>query len=297
MQKKLPLRDSDACPFPAVAPDVFGYQNVMVNVFAVRSGPGHWVLIDAGLPYSAGPIRNWVKKTLGPDYPPKAILLTHGHFDHVGALKTLAEEWDVPVYAHAAEMKYLNGTAPYPPPNPMADRGMMSWLSPLYPRGPIRVGTRLQTLPEDGSVPYLSNWRWVYTPGHTDGHVSFWRESDRCLIAGDAVITTQQESALAVATQRLQMEGPPAYFTPDWSSAKSSVEKLAALEPAIVATGHGIPVTGDSARQIATLAAEFDEIAVPCYPSWWKWAGVAIAVTGILMTSLLNKRRQSPSIP
>ena len=60
---------------------------------------------------------------------PAAILLTHGHFDHVGALKTLAEEWDVPVYAHTLELPYLTGRSSYPPPDPSVGGGAMAAMS------------------------------------------------------------------------------------------------------------------------------------------------------------------------
>ena len=76
---------------------------------------------------------------------------------------------------------------------------MMPLLAPLFPRRPIDVSRWLQRLPEDGSVPQMPGWRWIHTPGHTPGHISFWRERDRTIIAGDAFITTNQESAYAVA--------------------------------------------------------------------------------------------------
>lgn len=75
----------------------------------------------------------------------------------------------------------------------------MPLLVPLFPRRPIDVSRWLQRLPEDGSVPQMPGWRWIHTPGHTPGHISFWRERDRTIIAGDAFITTNQESAYAVA--------------------------------------------------------------------------------------------------
>ena len=75
----------------------------------------------------------------------------------------------------------------------------MPLLAPLFPRRPIDVSRWLQRLPEDGSVPQMHGWRWIHTPGHTPGHISFWRERDRTIIAGDAFITTNQESAYAVA--------------------------------------------------------------------------------------------------
>ena len=140
----------------------------------------------------------------------------------------------------------------------------MSLLSPLFPRGPIDVSAWLHPLPDDGSVPGMPDWRWIATPGHSPGHVSLWRETDRTLIAGDAFITTTQESAYAVATQSAELHGPPMYFTPDWPSARRSVETLAGLEPEIVVTGHGRAMRGDAMRSaLHTLAWDFDRIAVP----------------------------------
>ena len=140
----------------------------------------------------------------------------------------------------------------------------MPLLAPLFPRGPIDVSHWLQPLPSDGSLPHLPGWRWIHTPGHTPGHISLWRERDRTIIAGDAFITTNQESAYAVAMQAEEMHGPPKYFTPDWSAAKSSVQSLAALEPNIVVTGHGRAMRGPQMlAALQKLAGDFDRIAVP----------------------------------
>jgi glyoxylase-like metal-dependent hydrolase (beta-lactamase superfamily II) len=137
-------------------------------------------------------------------------------------------------------------------------------LSRFYPKGPVDVSEWLQPLPEDGSVPGMPGWRWLPTPGHTAGHVSFWREVDRAVIAGDAFITTDQESAYAVARQKPEIQGPPMYFTPDWPSAKASVRMLADLEPELAITGHGLAIKGDELRYgLKMLADRFDEIAVP----------------------------------
>jgi glyoxylase-like metal-dependent hydrolase (beta-lactamase superfamily II) len=104
----------------------------------------------------------------------------------------------------------------------------------------------------------------VHTPGHTPGHISLWREADRTIIAGDAFITTAQESAYAVAVQAEELHGPPQYFTPDWTSARRSVEALAAKEPELVVTGHGRAMRGPQMRSaLQLLARDFDRIAVP----------------------------------
>jgi glyoxylase-like metal-dependent hydrolase (beta-lactamase superfamily II) len=140
----------------------------------------------------------------------------------------------------------------------------MAAVSPLFPRGPFDFRPRMHMLPEDGAVPGLADWRWVHTPGHTPGHVSLFRDSDRALIAGDAFVTTKQESLIAALTQRPELHGPPAYYTPDWGSAWESVELLSALEPALAATGHGRPMRGPAMREgLRDLARNFDRLAVP----------------------------------
>lgn len=140
----------------------------------------------------------------------------------------------------------------------------MAALARFYPRGPINLGSRIRALPEDGSVPAMPGWRWIHTPGHTAGHVSFFRDADRTLIAGDAFVTTKQESATAVLTQRAELHGPPAYYTSDWESARHSVERLAALEPLRVITGHGPPLQGEQMLAgLHSLARNFERVAVP----------------------------------
>lgn len=225
-----------------------------------------WVLIDAGVWPSGDAIVEAAAKCFGSRARPSAIILTHGHFDHVGALPELAERWDVPVYAHELEMPYLNGQSPYPPPDPAVGGGAMSFLSRLYPRGPIDLGSRLRPLPADGSVPGMPGWRWIHTPGHTAGHVSLFRESDRTLIAGDAFVTQKQESAWAVLTRHPEVRRPPAYYTTDWDLARHSVETLLRLRPQIAATGHGVPMSGEKLQQqLETLVCEWDRLAVPAH--------------------------------
>lgn len=247
-----------------IADGVLHVRTLMVNVFLVRSGSS-WILVDAGLGGYAQTIKSAARQFAG-ESAPAAIVLTHGHFDHVGSLEALLDSWASPVFAHRLERPYLSGQSNYPPPDPLVGRGSMALLSRLYPRGPINVGARLEILPTDGSIPGAPDWRWLHTPGHTAGHVSLFREADRTLIAGDAVVTTKQESLLAVATQRREIHGPPAYFTTDWRSARESVGRLAALEPEVLATGHGEPLSGpDMRRDLRALAARFDELEVPAF--------------------------------
>lgn len=96
------------------------------------------------------------------------------------------------------------------------------------------------------------------------GHISLWHPVERILVAGDAFITTRQESAYSVLAQRPEMHGPPMYFTPDWESARSSVRRLADLRPELVITGNGPAMQGPGMRRaLDELAARFDQVAVP----------------------------------
>jgi len=252
-------------PMQDVAKGLRGLRIAFVNVFSVSHADGSWTLIDAGLPYTATTIRRWAEKVT--HTAPNAIVLTHGHFDHVSAARDLADEWNVPIYAHPMEFPFLTGKKKYPAPNVGAGGGAMSLLSPLYPRGPVNVGDRLRELPMSDSnhIAVMPGWTVVHTPGHTAGHVSFFREQDRCLIVGDAFCTTKPESFFEAAlAQKPELHGPPAYFTENWSAARESVQRLADLKPAVVIPGHGHPLSGaELPGELQKLAARFDAIAVP----------------------------------
>lgn len=257
----------DAADVREVRTDLAYLPALLVNVIFVGSreaGDRGWVLIDTGVAGTKGSIVAGAASRFGASARPVAIIQTHGHFDHVGALEDLSEDWDLPVYAHRLEHPFLNGQQSYPAPDTHADGGIMPKLAPLFPRSPVDVSKRLQPLPEDGSVPHLPGWRWIHTPGHTPGHISLWRAADKTLVAGDAVITTGQESAYEVAAQTPEMHGPPRYFTPDWQAAGVSVQRLAALSPDLLVTGHGRAMAGpDMTRALRYLAENFHEIAPP----------------------------------
>jgi len=264
--EKIEVPENLVVPMEQIAPGLLGLTIGFVNVFGVLHEDRSWTLIDAGLPFSASHIKNWAQRAFG--RPPNAIILTHGHFDHVSAAKTLADDWDMPILAHPLEFPYLTGQDEYPPPNWMAGGGAMTLLSPMLPRGPIDLGRRLQGLPWDGSpmnVPELPKWTILHTPGHTPGHVSFFRKIDRTLLVGDAFCTTKPESFFqANILQHPELHGPPAYFTSDWNAAASSVEWLSKFDPVTVAPGHGKPLAGPSvAESLRQLATRFEEVATP----------------------------------
>lgn len=250
-----------------VVPDIFSHTIQIVNFILVgEPGTSDYVIVDAGMPGSSEEMIAVCEERFGKDSRPKAILLTHGHFDHVGAIVELVERWNVPVYAHELEMPFLTGQKSYPEPDSSVEGGMVAKMSPLFPNEPIQLGSHVEKLPSDGTVPHLPEFRWIHTPGHTPGHVSFFREKDRALIVGDAFVTVKQESLYKVFTQELEISGPPRYLTTDWQAAKRSVETLAKLKPTVAITGHGLPLTGELLEESLTrLVIDFDQIAIPDY--------------------------------
>ena len=245
-----------------VAPNIWGLKDIFVNIYIVKeSNSDKWVLIDTGLKSTGKKIKKMAAELFGENNAvPKAIILTHGHFDHVSSVKELAEEWHVPVYAHYMEMPYLTGKSSYPPCDPTVGGGLVADLSFLYSMKPIDISSFVTALPEDGSVPFLSGWKWIHTPGHAPGHISLFREEDKTMIVGDAFITTKGESAFNTLLQIKKVSRPPAYGTTDWFAAYESVKKLLLMQPEIVATGHGKPMYGsEMLSQLVDLVEHFSD--------------------------------------
>ncbi|MCC3381189.1 MBL fold metallo-hydrolase [Paenibacillus farraposensis] len=245
------------------APDLLILRTLFVNMcFIGVPGNRSWVLVDTGMTgFTDSIIRLAEQRFTG---PPVAIVLTHGHFDHVGSVIELVQYWGTPVYAHPLELPYLTGMKDYQKSDLGVGRSLLSGISFLCPNDAIDLDDRIAPLPLDGSVPGAPGWKWLHTPGHTPGHVSLFHEGRRLLAAGDAFITVKQESALAVILQEKEIHGPPAYFTTDWQAAQRSVAMLAGLKPEIAVTGHGHYMHGMELRnQLERLAADFEHIAVP----------------------------------
>jgi glyoxylase-like metal-dependent hydrolase (beta-lactamase superfamily II) len=221
------------------------------DIYFVRSGSS-WVLIDTGWPKDACFIQQAAESVFGADARPASILLTHFHPDHAGSALELARIWNCPVYLHPDELPLANGSfaamAEYAGP---LDRWFV--LPLMRALGSRRRGAMLarsslkdvsRAFEPGGHVPDLAGWQQIPTPGHTPGHVSFFRASDRVLITGDAVVTLKLNSLAGLLFQRQGLSGPPWYTSWNWQAAKESVAKLARLDPNVLACGHGVPMIG-----------------------------------------------------
>lgn len=239
-----------------IAPEVGWLPVSFVNVYFVGRPGEKWALIDSGLPGYAAQVFAAAEARFGAGVRPEAIYLTHGHFDHAGAAKTLADRWQVPIYAHRMELPFLTGRSDYPPPDPTMG-GAIAFLSRFMPSRSSDLGTRVKELPE-GELPGLEGWRWTPAPGHAPGQVAFFRSSDRVLLAGDAIATMNMDSWTGLITAKKILSRAGAPFNYDWEATRRSVQKLAELRPNVLGCGHGVPMSGgDLPERLERFANHF----------------------------------------
>lgn len=239
-----------------IAPDVGWLPISFANVFFIGRPGSKWILLDAGLPGWAGEILQAAEARFGAGSRPEGIVLTHGHLDHAGSAMALANLWDVPIYVHPLELPFLTGRSSYPPADPTVG-GATAFLSRFLPTLRRDLGGRLRELHQH-KVPGATNWEWIATPGHSPGHICLFRESDRILLTGDALISVDMDSWSGLLSAKSRLAGPPAPFTIDWDAARASLKVLAGLRPNVVGCGHGLPITDSNlAERLEKFALRF----------------------------------------
>jgi glyoxylase-like metal-dependent hydrolase (beta-lactamase superfamily II) len=163
-----------------------------------------------------------------------AHALTHAHPDHQGATHAVCTEFGVPLWVGEKDVEAAEGG---PEVISLRQRpGIVNRFQTRFWTGPGHPVDR--PLKEGDTV---ADFTVLDVPGHSPGHVAYWRESDRVLVLGDVVNT------MNLLTTRKGLHEPPAIFTPDPVANRASIRKLAALEPALVLAGHGPPVTDTAA--------------------------------------------------
>ncbi|MEH7346826.1 MBL fold metallo-hydrolase [Bacillus sp. JJ1532] len=188
---------------------------IPIHVWVIVDGNGV-TLVDAGIPKMAKGIMNFIKELDAG--PLQRILLTHGHPDHVGAIKTILSVTKVPVYAHRIEIPYMEGELPYPK-RKKAKQTVSKQL--------------IQALQEDGqgNLNLIGGIKPYLTPGHSPGHVVYYHEKDQVLIAGDLF-----------TSKKGKIHQPISMFTSNMHEAVRSSTIVGELKPIRLEVCHGHPV-------------------------------------------------------
>lgn len=200
-----------------------GFPPFAINVYLMGE-----VIVDAGTRWAARRILRQVR-----GHPVSALALTHAHPDHQGSCDQVCEALGIPLWCSAADADAAEDAGL------MFRRLPVHWLNrTLGPRlaGPsYPVSRRLR----EGDV--VGGFTVLETPGHTAGHVSYWRESDRVLLLGDLLAHFRPPAGFG------GLKEPPAFFSTDPAENRRSARRVAALEPALIGFGHGPPLV-DTAR-------------------------------------------------
>ena len=179
------------------------------------------VLIDAGIRTSASKILKAIK---GKSVTQHA--LTHAHADHQGSSKTICETLNIPLLCSEPEKEFAengNVITEYPNPN-----HIISQFQKNFWAGKGHLVS--QTLKGGDQI---GGFTVIETPGHSRGHLSFFREKDGVLIVGDVMTN------MNLLTTKVGLHEPPNLFTSDQETNRKSILKLASLQPKILCFGHG----------------------------------------------------------
>jgi hydroxyacylglutathione hydrolase len=205
-----------------LADDVFvleGFPPYAINVYLLGD-----VLIDAATRFAA---RRILRRLKG--HKVSLHALTHAHPDHQGASHVICERLGVPLWCGDADSDAMEKRGE------IMARMPRHWLSatvgPLWTGPPHPVSLRLSEGAQVGSFTVIE------TPGHTVGHISFWRESDRILVLGDVL------SNLNIYSGRVMLREPERFFTVDPAQNRRSARRLVELEPRLICFGHGPPLS------------------------------------------------------
>lgn len=208
---------------PELADDVWqlsGWPPNNVNVYVLGD-----VLVDTGLA-----IHRRLILSQTADRHISANALTHAHFDHYGSSHALCERFGIPLWCGARDVEAVEAG------KMVVGGGRMVPAAKAHPVA--------RALVEGDEV---AGFTVLDTPGHSPGHVSYWRESDRVLVCGD-VMWGQNPFLFSGGIQE-----PFAIASPDAGLNRESARRLAALEPSLVCFGHGRPIR-DTARFQAAVA-------------------------------------------
>jgi hydroxyacylglutathione hydrolase len=208
-----------------LADDVYvleGFPPYAINVYLLGE-----ILIDSGTRFAAKRI---LRRLRGRTISTHA--LTHAHPDHQGSSHAICGSLGIPLWCGDADAEAMESAGE------VMARMPKHWLSGtigrLWTGPPHPVSRRLREGDQVGSFTVIE------TPGHTVGHISYWREADGVLVVGDVV------SNLNIYNGRVMLREPERIFTLDPARNRASARRLVELEPKLICFGHGPPLRDTS---------------------------------------------------
>jgi glyoxylase-like metal-dependent hydrolase (beta-lactamase superfamily II) len=214
--------------------DVFileGFPPYLINVYLLGT-----VLVDAATRFDASRI---MRRLRGLSVSIHA--LTHAHPDHQGASHAICTKLGIPLWCGESDASAMEI------PGEIMARMPRHWLSGsigrLWTGPPHPVSRRLREGDQVGSFSVIE------TPGHTAGHIAFWREADRVLVTGDVLCN------INIWNGWVTLREPETIFTLDPAQNRRSARRFLSLEPKLICFGHGPPLrnTGKFLRYLERL--------------------------------------------
>ncbi|MFB6112966.1 MAG: MBL fold metallo-hydrolase [Halodesulfurarchaeum sp.] len=207
--------------------DVWWLDLTGVNAYLV--GGEEVTLVDGGMPWHAGSVREGLSEVGYDVADVDRVLLTHYDLDHVGGLGRL-EDLDAPVYVGRNDADFVAGRRRPPLTN---RKSAFQWITGRFarpPPGPVRAVS-------DGEE--IGQFTAVHTPGHTEGHMAFVSEQSDVAFVGDLL-----------RNEGNKLQQTPWFFTRDPGEIPDSVDTLTEVMPPVevIAFGHGDPILENGYR-------------------------------------------------
>lgn len=228
-----------------VAPGVYRLQRAGVNCYLIEAADG-FTLVDGGLPGMWRLLMTALRRLGAEPEDIRAVILTHGHFDHVGMCDRLSRDYHCRPHVHELDGKLARNPYryerqisplryPFRHPKALVTLGAMAAAGALWVEG-VKAKTDIQP-GQPMHVP--GNPVPIWSPGHTDGHCAFHLPDRRLIFTGDALVT------LDPYTGRTGPRLIARAATADVETNLASLQRLADTGADMVLPGHGLPYTGD----------------------------------------------------
>jgi glyoxylase-like metal-dependent hydrolase (beta-lactamase superfamily II) len=181
------------------------------------------VLVDAGARFDGKRILSQLQGRRV-----SAHALTHAHPDHQGASKLVCETLGIPFWVPEKDVAKAER------PELILEEQPHSFMGGLYYKTMVGPAHKVDRPLVEGDE--VAGFKVLDVPGHSIGHVAYWRESDRVLVLGDVL------NNMDVLTAIPGLREPKDTLTPDPPTNRRSAKRLGELEPSLVLFGHGGPL-------------------------------------------------------